>query len=566
VVEPGLDSVLTVTFAVREGDDAPRADEVGQWLVRRWPLGGGPSELVGAAAGTISPAALLDPSRGLLIVGYDDELHLHRLDTLGGEPPRVVGRHSAGFWWLGLDLDPTGERLAVCDLAGTLRVWPLDGDGTRPERELETPGWPFGTAFSQDGSWLAQATDGGVSSLWDLRGPASAEPLQLGASGTRFGVRDATFTPDGRWLATASSAGQLGGPALWPLSSPYPRVLRATEGTMFRALWFHPDGSRMFPNVVREDGSEMLLSWPLTGGAGVEPAVLFRDTEIAGHQVDPHGRFLVASSTGGVRMIPLDGGAPIELEGVLRTARLRLDPTGRYLASRLHIDSQILAVRDLETGALLEVEAPGDGDVQRWDFDYAGRLLVVRGGVISRWDRQTRATEVLASDDIGWAVPIGDGRRVYVESAGSPTLSILDLEDGSRTVLPEAHQLPFDTYWDHPAVSIWVTGFGDGEVRVGPLFSEQPHLLLGHERGNTAVYVSPDCKWVASRGSEGTVRVWPMPDFSKPPLHTLPHDELMAKLESFTNLRAVPDEDSHTGYSIEADFSAYHGWETMPEW
>jgi hypothetical protein len=55
-----------------------------------------------------------------------------------------------------------------------------------------------------------------------------------------------------------------------------------------------------------------------------------------------------------------------------------------------------------------------------------------------------------------------------------------------------------------------------------------------------------------------------MPDLSKPPLHTLPHDELLAKLRSLTNLRAVPDPASPTGWKIEA--GPFAGWEKMPDW
>jgi len=42
-----------------------------------------------------------------------------------------------------------------------------------------------------------------------------------------------------------------------------------------------------------------------------------------------------------------------------------------------------------------------------------------------------------------------------------------------------------------------------------------------------------------------------MPDLSKPPLHTLPYDELLAKLQSLTNLRAVRDPSSDTGWKVE---------------
>jgi len=53
--------------------------------------------------------------------------------------------------------------------------------------------------------------------------------------------------------------------------------------------------------------------------------------------------------------------------------------------------------------------------------------------------------------------------------------------------------------------------------------------------------------------SGGTIRLWPMPDLSKPPLHTLPRQELIAKLKSLTNLRVVRDEESPTGWKLTHD-------------
>jgi len=60
--------------------------------------------------------------------------------------------------------------------------------------------------------------------------------------------------------------------------------------------------------------------------------------------------------------------------------------------------------------------------------------------------------------------------------------------------------------------------------------------------------------------------VWPMPDLDRPPFHTLPYDDLMVRLKAMTNLRAVPDPESHTGYSLEVDVAAYNGWAEVPEW
>jgi WD40 repeat protein len=114
-----------------------------------------------------------------------------------------------------------------------------------------------------------------------------------------------------------------------------------------------------------------------------------------------------------------------------------------------------------------------------------------------------------------------------------------------------------------PSGQILVTGDIDGVVRAGPITGEEPHLLLGHEGMITSLAVSPDGRWIAS-ATEESIRLWPMPDVTKPPLHTLPHDELLAKLDTFTNLRVVRDSESSTGWDFEV--GPFPGWAEIPEW
>jgi WD40 repeat protein len=88
--------------------------------------------------------------------------------------------------------------------------------------------------------------------------------------------------------------------------------------------------------------------------------------------------------------------------------------------------------------------------------------------------------------------------------------------------------------------------------------------MFGHEKGVFGLAISPDGRRLVSVGEDGSTRLWPMPDLNKPPLHTLPHDELIAKLKSLTNLRAVRDPDSSTGWKIEV--GPFPGWAEVPEW
>jgi WD40 repeat protein len=114
-----------------------------------------------------------------------------------------------------------------------------------------------------------------------------------------------------------------------------------------------------------------------------------------------------------------------------------------------------------------------------------------------------------------------------------------------------------------PSGRVVVTGGQDGVVRVGPVTGEEPHLLIGHKGPVFGLAVSPDERWIASSSDEA-ISIWPMPDVTKPPLHTLPHAELVAKLDALSNLRVVRDSTSATGWKLE--IGPFPGWQDLPEW
>ena len=150
-------------------------------------------------------------------------------------------------------------------------------------------------------------------------------------------------------------------------------------------------------------------------------------------------------------------------------------------------------------------------------------------------------------------------------------LSLVDLEDGSKTEFPlygdpGMYGDPGRRRWGtNPTGSIVASASQDGSVQVWSVTEQKPHLLLGYEGPVGEPVISPDGKWVAT-SRDGVIRLWPMPDLSAPPFHTLPLGELLTKLKSLTNVRAVPDEEFSTGYRIAPDFTAYRGWAEVPEW
>ena len=115
-----------------------------------------------------------------------------------------------------------------------------------------------------------------------------------------------------------------------------------------------------------------------------------------------------------------------------------------------------------------------------------------------------------------------------------------------------------------PKAEIWAGFYDDGSIWVGRIGGSDVHVLAGHDGHLMYLAISPDHKWIASTGQDNTLRLWPMPDLDKPPLHTLPHDELIARLKTLTNLRVVRDKEAATGWKLE--LGPFPGWETVPEW
>jgi WD40 repeat protein len=211
-------------------------------------------------------------------------------------------------------------------------------------------------------------------------------------------------------------------------------------------------------------------------------------------------------------------------------------------------------------------ERPNTFDLQ---FLEDGTLLSMSESGLYRWNVETGERGLLYGGNIFRFSADAGGRRIIMVENDDPSnlggrVLLLDLESGVSKRLGRFGEDVVSVALD-PTGSFLVTGDLDGEVRAGLVAGGGPHLFLGHESSVWGVAIDPLGRWIASNGSEDlTIRLWPMPDLSKPPLHTLPRDELIAKLKTLTNLRVVRDEESSTGWTLTHD--PFPGWETVPTW
>ncbi len=500
----------------------------------------------------------------------------------------LVGEHTAAIVWVAFALGD--DHLVSSDKSGEIRIWSIEegaADLRRVIRSgLETPPAAY---LDRSGSTLV-VWEGGlretldVAYVWDLTGPPDADPLALRKADVH-NLTDLTFDPRGKWLAT----GHNNSAVIWPLGGRRARILRG-QAPRFVDVAFTPDG-KWLASFSTEG---VLRLWPLSPTVAPEKRVLIREEDAFWPKmaVGPEGRRVaVTRADGRAVLAPLDGGEPQTLErpsvtwlespAISRDARVAAAgarmPVGR---SPVQAEGNLIAVWDLRSGHVRmldprpkenEKRCPSDPKMDNAVFDVEftsdGRLLSAGWSGLRLWNLDDGTNTLLRPcTNASFFTYLGGSlqdRYLLLELSDSQRTSVLSFHDLRAGVsrLVTSHGNAVSSVALDPKGEIAVTGSFDGLVRVGGVDDEEPHLLYGHALQVTGVAVSPDGQWIASGSNDGTIRLWPMP--TGRPFHTLPYEELLTRLQSFTNVRVVPDEGSDAGYRVEA--GPFTGW-AVPEW
>ncbi|PWB79054.1 MAG: hypothetical protein C3F15_00410 [Holophagae bacterium] len=564
-----IDEDTIATFGASVPGDTERA-------VRVWSLTGHSSRLVArwhppsgfqARIEGLRPAAL-DPRLRYLAAGAGTEV---RLVGLGGEEAgreMRLGTHQANVREIAFTRD--GSRLASVDDEGGLRVWPVGSGESLRSLDAQVPTRLSRLAFDASSSRLGWASDSGAL-VWSLADPPDATPRLLRGPGEEpFGA--VAFEPEGRWAAAGRISGSL---YMWSLASPYPRVLQGhTQAAL--DLAFTAD-SRFLASC----GLEGARLWPLSPDGGHERLVsLGEEYWCVGIAADATSQtLLVAAPELGAFLVQPDGTTPHKLQGVPPTTLYSTALDTRAGLAAVGVSAAFAAkemaihVVDLGSGATRTLQLLDHESVSIYESNVCSLGIAADGSLISggdggvyRWNAASgERTRVCGGDGLWGEMAASRSGRNMIAGCWDDKdheLLVVDLVTGAERRITSHGEAVTVMAMDATGERI-ATGDKGGAVRVGWATGEEPHLLLGHRDGVTDVEFSPDGRWLAS--SAGTeIFLWPLPDLSKPPLHALPHDELLAKLHSLTNLRVVRDPSSSTGWTIEV--GPFPGWAEVPEW
>jgi DNA-binding winged helix-turn-helix (wHTH) protein/WD40 repeat protein len=461
-------------------------------------------------------------------------------------------------------------------------IWSIGQASLDLVRRIDLGGEAGFNRFDPNGPWLAMQGPHPTHRLWSLAAPAGAEPIVLRRGAATYAHVPA-ISRDGKWLATNDQGGLI----LWPLVPRYPAVINVEFTPYSHGVRFGLDGR--FLATAAADGKIRL--WPLVGLVPAASRVVFESSTPSRVRISPEGELF---ASGGMAppsfrdvWIGKAGEKPTALSGAdeltAGTTVEAFSRDGRFVAATdgwYDPANTALHVWEVATGEEVAVLRLEGEEIRPFAIFVEGKKLITGStkGVLS-WDIDTAEIRVLVETRVRMAAATEDGRRLLLtqeregvsspfggggqDPAGSP--SFFDLDTGEVTALT-THGLQVRALALNNEGTVAVTGDSNGIIRVGPVTGEEPHLLLGHkgEILGDCLAIDPLGRWIASCGIDKTLRLWPMPDLSKPPLHTLPREELIAKLKTLTNVRIERDPDSSTGWTLTHE--PFPGWETVPTW
>jgi len=428
------------------------------------------------------------------------------------------------LWAQGVKFSPNGKLIAIATSVGFVEIWSQDGSFVT---NLDSTS-PYSPSFSPD-SQMIVATDISIDEDDSITISKVDGTLLKKFKGHRGGITCVSFSPDGKFIASAGKDGMI---KFWAIDGTLIETIKAhTE--KITDLSFSPDGK-----IIASASNDNTIKLWKSDGVSIKTIDTIEPNSVS---FSPNGKIIASGSTKekNIKLWSSDGNLlkifpEVDPKFENNNSRVSFSPDGKMLVSTdfettvnlWSIDGKFL--RDIEghnpyrvwdanfspDGKTLATAAT-DGSVKLWDMDRV--LSEKKVGVLPEIFKSDEPIAGFSPDGQIFA-SVNNDYSINVRNLNGSLISILRGHKKKILNLNFSLDSKFIISTDeNRIIKIWnrngdlVKDFTVESLKA-KTFPVQGHKgfnqITRNDRGVMNVRFSPDGKMFASAGSDGNVKLW----------------------------------------------------------
>ncbi|WP_293352939.1 MULTISPECIES: hypothetical protein [unclassified Microcoleus] len=349
-------------------------------------------------------------------------------------------------------------------------------------------------SFSPDGKYIATASDDKTARLWDLTGKLIQE-----FKGHQDSVWSVSFSPDGKYIATASRDKTA---RLWDLTGKLIQEFKGHQSEV-SSVSFSPDGKY----IATASWDKTARLWDLTGKLIQE--FKGHQSEVTSVSFSPDGKYIATASWDKtVRLWDLTGKLIQEFKGHQNEVKsVSFSPNGKYIATASF--DKTARLWDL-TGKLIQEFKGHQNLVSSISFSPDGKYIAtVSGDNTARlWALTGKLIqEFKGHQDSVSSVSFSPDGKYIATASFDKTARLWDLTGKLIQGFKGYQDWVTSVSFSHDGKYI-ATASADKTARLWDLTGKLIQEFKGHQNAVTSVSFSPDGKYFATASFDKTARLW----------------------------------------------------------